>query len=257
MHIDLTDKVALVTGSAHRVGKVIASELAKHGAHILVHYRSTDDEQVRNTLHDIKAEGVDAFAVKADVSTPEGIETVMAALDEHFGRLDILVNSASYFPSGDLLDVSLEEWNLTLNVNLRAPFMLTQQAARLMRKNTPPGGSIINIVDQGATAPWPKRPHHGISKAGLWMLTQVSALSLAPEIRVNAVLPGPVMKTNDGMTDAQWAQIGGFVPLKRTGQPQDVGRAVVYLASESFVTGALIHVNGGEHLTYPSHSNDD
>jgi pteridine reductase len=95
---------------------------------------------------------------------------------------------------------------------------------------------------------WASRPHHGVSKAALWALTQVSAVSLAPDIRVNAIIPGPVMKTNDGMSDDQWDAIGQMLPLKRTGSGDDVGRAVVYLAQEDFLTGTLIHVNGGEHL---------
>lgn len=256
MRIDLTDKVAIVTGSAHRVGRVIALELARQGVNILLHYHSAEPEQVRSTMHDIKSFGVDAFSVQADISQPEEINKITEAVMEHFGRLDILVNSASVFPSGHLLDVTVDDWNRTLNVNLRAPFLLTQQAAKLMRENDPPEGVIINIVDQGATAPWPSRPHHGISKAGLWMLTQVSAVSLGPDIRVNAIVPGPVMKTNDGMSDEAWAHFGDNLPLKRTGTPEDVGRAVAYLASESFLTGTLIHVNGGEHLQYPKHGKE-
>jgi pteridine reductase len=251
MQIDLTDQVALVTGSAHRVGKAIALALAKEGVHIMVHYNSAEADTVRSTLHDIKSFGVDAFDIQADIATPEGVDQVMAAVRERFGRLHILVNSASVFPSGHLLEISLESWDLTMNVNLRAPFLLTQQAAHMMRNNEPAMGAIINIVDQGADAPFPKRPHHGISKYALWMLTQVSALSLGPEIRVNAIVPGPVMKTNDGMSDDQWARMGDHLPLKMTGTGDDVGRAAVFLARESFITGTRLHVNGGEHLTYP------
>ncbi|MGB1288669.1 MAG: SDR family NAD(P)-dependent oxidoreductase [Aggregatilineales bacterium] len=248
MQIDLQDKVALVTGSAHRVGKAIALALAEAGVHIMVHYHSADDETVRDTLLDIKSSGVQAFEVQADISQPEGIEKVMTAIDENFERLDILVNSASVFPSGNLDEISLDSWNLTMNVNLRAPFLFTQQASALMMKNDPPGGSIINIVDQGVDGPWLKRPHHGISKAGLWALTQVSAVALAPEIRSNAILPGPVMKTNDGMTDETWAEMAEGNPLKMNGDGDDIGRAVLYLVRESFANGILLHVNGGEHL---------
>jgi pteridine reductase len=248
MRIDLSDQVALVTGSAHRVGKAIALELAKAGVHILVHYHSAEADTVRNTLHEIKSLGVDAFAVQADISQPEGVEQVMAALEENFKRLNILVNSASVFPSGHLTDITLESWDLTMQVNLRAPFLFTQHAARYMRQNTPSGGVIINICDRGVDRPWLTRPHHGVSKAALWALTQVSAISLAPDIRVNAVIPGPVLKTNDGISDDRWEQIGAALQLQITGSGDDVGRAVVYLAGESFVTGALMHVNGGEHL---------
>lgn len=254
MQIDLTEQVALVTGSAHRVGKAIALALAKEGVHIMVHYNNSEEAVVRETLQDIKTFGVKAFAFQADISQPEGISELMEAFKEHFDTLDILVNSASVFPSADFMDITVEAWNLTLNVNLRAPFLLSQEAARLMRKNDS-GGVIINICDQGAFAPWPKRAHHGISKAGLWMLTQVSALALAPEIRVNAVVPGPILKSK--MSDEAWRKLGEELPLARTGQADDVGRAVVYLARESFLTGIKIEVNGGEHLLYPQHNYDE
>jgi NAD(P)-dependent dehydrogenase (short-subunit alcohol dehydrogenase family) len=248
MHIELNDQVALVTGAAHRVGKAIALALAQCGVHLLIHYNRAVPDQLRDTLHEIKSFGVDAFAIQADLARPEGIESIMTSVQENFGRLNILVNSASVFPSAHLMDITLDSWDETFNVNLRAPFLLTQRAARFMRQNKPSGGVIINICDRGVDRPWPSRPHHGVSKAALWALTQVSAVSLAPDIRVNAIVPGPVMKTNDGMSDEQWQQIGQMLPLKRTGEGGDVGRAVVYLAQEDFLTGTLIHVNGGEHL---------
>jgi NAD(P)-dependent dehydrogenase (short-subunit alcohol dehydrogenase family) len=248
MRLDLTDQVALVTGSAHRVGRAIALELAREGVHIMIHYNSADADTLRDTLHEIKALGVNAHTVQANIATPEGIEVTMDALIEAYGRVNILVNSASVFPQGELLDVTLDSWDTTMNVNLRAPFLFTQACAKLMLKNDPQGGSIVNILDRGVDRAWRKRPHHGISKAALWSLTQVSALSLAPHIRVNGVVPGPVMKTNDGMSDDTWHGMGQSLPLKRTGDGADVGRAVVYLASESFLTGTMIHVNGGEHL---------
>jgi NAD(P)-dependent dehydrogenase (short-subunit alcohol dehydrogenase family) len=250
MQIDLTDHVALVTGSAHRVGKAIALELARCGVNLLVHYRETPENVVRDTLHEIKSLGVDAFAVQADIGTAEGVDALFAAIREHFGRLHILVNSASNFQRRNLLEVTLDDWQITLNTNLTAPFLCTKAAALMMRENDPAGGAIVNILDKGAISPWPQYPHHGVSKAGLWALTQVSALSLAPDIRVNAVLPGPVMKpAGTNMTDADWEQLGQKTPLKRTGSPEDVGRAVVFLIRENFVTGTVIHVDGGEHLT--------
>jgi len=248
MQIDLTDQVALVTGGAHRVGKAIAVELARCGAHVLVHYNSSPDAATQ-TVREIKSLGVDAFPVQADISTPGGIEVIFAALSEHFDRLNILVNSASTFQQRHLLEVSLQDWQETLNVNLTAPFLCTQAAAAVMRRNDPSGGVIVNILDKGATDPWPKYPHHSVSKAGLLMLTNVSAVSLGPDIRVNGVIPGPVMKpAASGMSDEEWAALGKRLPLKRTGTPEDVAQAVVYLARETFLTGTIIHVDGGEHL---------
>lgn len=249
MRIDLTNQVALVTGAAHRVGKAIALELARQGVNILVHYGGTAENVVRETVHDIKSLGVDAFAVQADLSNPDSVNTLFSELREHFGRLHILVNSASNFQKRDLLDVTLDDWQTTLNTNVTAPFLCIQAAVPLMRENNPPGGVIINILDKGALQPWPQYPHHGVSKAALMALGQVSAVNLAPDIRVNGIIPGAVMKpAGSNMSDAEWEAIGKKTPLQRTGSPDDVGRAVVYLAAESFVTGAIIHVNGGEHL---------
>lgn len=248
MQLDLANQVALVTGSAHRVGKAIALALAKAGVHIIVHYHQADPATVRDTLHEIKSQGVDAISIQADLSKPDGVEHVFSQIDVQFGKLDILVNSASVFHKNRLLDVSLGDWQQSLDINLTAPFLCTQAAVPLFKRNIPTGGVIINICDYGSVRPWVERVDHNISKAGLWMLTQVSALSLgADNIRVNAVLPGPVMKSPD-MTDAYWQTIGTQLPLGRTGDQDDVGRAVVYLARESFITGALLTVNGGETL---------
>ncbi len=247
--MDLADQVALVTGAAHRVGRAIALELARGGAHILVHYHSSSSDTVRDTVQEIKSMGVDAFAVQADISTESGVEQIFTALREHFGRLDILVNSASVFQKRGLLEVTLEEWNLTMAVNLTGPFLCTQAAVALMNQNNPAGGTIVNICDRGVDGPWVEYAHHGISKSALWSLTQVSAASLGPQIRVNGVLPGPVMKpAGRDMSDADWEAVGETVTLKRTGSAEDVARAVAYLVHEDYITGALIHVNGGEHL---------
>ncbi len=248
MRVDLSDQVAIVTGSAHRIGKAIALELARRGVHILVHYGGSAHEATE-TVREIKSFGVDAFPVQADISKPEGITTIIDTLHEHFTRLDILVNSAANFQQRDLLDVTLDDWQQTLNINLTAPFLLTQAAVPIMRHNDPAGGVIINILDKGAMEPWPRYPHHSVSKAALWMLTQNSAATLGPDIRVNAVLPGPVMKpAGTNMSDEDWAKIGKQTPLQRTGTPEDVARAVAYLASEDYLTGVAIPVNGGEHL---------
>ena len=248
MQKDLTDKIALVTGSAHRVGRVIALELAKQGANIMVHYRSASDDAVRDTLHDIKSYGVDAFSIQADVSTQEGVETIFNTVKEHFGKLDILVNSASVFHQNTLMDVSLEDWQQSLAVNVTAPFLCTQAAARMMTENAPSGGAIVNILDYGAIRPWKDRVDHNVSKAALAMLTRVSALSLGGDnIRVNGVIPGPVLK-DAGHNDDSWQKTGEALPIGRTGEPEDVGRAVVYLVREDFITGTLLEVNGGEHL---------
>jgi NAD(P)-dependent dehydrogenase (short-subunit alcohol dehydrogenase family) len=249
MRVDLAGRVALVTGAAQRVGRVIALALARQGASVLVHYNNASQSQLRETLQEIKSHGVAADAVQADLSRAEGVASLMTEAAARLDRLDIVVNNASVFQARDLLEVSLEDWELTMAVNLRAPFLITQIAARIMLENAIPGGAIINICDAGADGPWTKYPHHGISKSALWMLTQVSALSLGPDIRVNAIAPGPVMKSaGRGTTDEEWKRIGQRSVLRKTGRPEDVARAVIYLCSEDHITGELLHVNAGEHL---------
>ncbi|TVR24886.1 MAG: SDR family oxidoreductase [Anaerolineaceae bacterium] len=248
MQIDLSEQVAVVTGSARRVGKAIALELARAGVNLIIHYHNTDQSEVRDTVQEAKSLGVDAFGVRADISTLEGVHTVFTAAMNHFGTLDILVNSASSFTRNELLDVTLEDWEQSIALNMTAPLLCTQQAARMMLRNTPSGGSIVNILDYGAMRPWLKRVDHGVSKAGLLMLTQVSALSLGKHnIRVNGVLPGPVLQ-DSGSSDERWREMGEELPIRRTGHPDDVARAVAYLCRESFVTGTVLEVNGGETL---------
>ena len=249
MQVELSDKVALITGAAHRVGRAIAVELARQGADILVHYHSAGDELARDAVREIKSSGVAAHSARADLAQPAEIESLFSALRERFGRLDIVVNNAAIFQARELLAVSLADWDTTMAVNLRAPFLVTQHAARLMAQNALPGGVIINICDAGANGPWQKYPHHGISKSALWMLTQVSALSLGPSIRVNAIAPGPVMKTaGRDISDEEWARVGQRSVLQKTGQPEDVARAVAFLCREDHITGTLLQVNAGEHL---------
>ncbi|MEO8394874.1 MAG: SDR family oxidoreductase [Chloroflexota bacterium] len=248
MRIDLTGQVAIVTGSAHRVGRAIALELARAGVHILVHYFQSPPDVVQSTLDELHALGVQAFAVQADLSAPEGVDALFAAAQADFGRLNLLVNSASNFQRRKLHEVTLDDWNATLATNLTAPFLCTQRAIALMRAQTPPGGVIINIGDRGALDAWVDFAHHGISKAGLLALTRVTAAGYGPHIRANAIIPGYVLKP-DKMDDVRWQRLAHDLPLARPGTAEDVGRAVVYLASEDYLTGVVLHVDGGASVT--------
>ncbi len=244
--IELAGKVALVTGSARRVGKAIALELARQGMRQIVHHSSSDQEAAE-TAAEIKALGVDAIIVKADQTIPGDVQRLFDTIRQHYGRLDVLVNSASIFNPGSIIDLPLDEWQHVLDVNLTGPFLCSQQAARLMR-DTGSGGAIINIIDLSAFHPQKTYPHHAVSKAGLKTLTEVLALGLAPDIRVNAIAPGPVLR-DAGNSPEKWERIGQRLPLKHTGDPQDVARAVVFLASQPFITGTTLRVDGGESLT--------
>ena len=240
-------RVALVSGAARRVGRAIAQELAAGGYDILVHYHSSDEGSVEETLAALRATGAQAHAQQADLGREAGVARLFAGLRERYGRLDLLVNSAALFQRRRLLEVTAEDWEGTMALNLRAPFLCTQAAARLMLAQEPAGGAIVNVLDRGADGPWQEYAHHGVSKAALWALTQVSALELGPAIRVNAVLPGPVLAAA-GMSEARWRAVGGATALGHGGTPEAVAEAVRFLAEAASITGEAVRVNGGEHL---------
>ena len=251
MIMQLQDKVVVVTGSAHRVGKAIALALARQGAHVVVHYGGSENA-ARDTVAEIKSLGVRAIRVQADLGNPAQIETLFQTIDSEFGRLDVLVNSASNFVKQPFDTVTVDDWKTVMQVNLRAPFFCTQQAARLMRRSPRPADQpalIVNIADLAGVHPWADFVQHGVSKAGLIHLTRISAVELAPDIRVNAIAPGAILPpTGMDPSGERWQHLGERVPLKRTGNPDFIGQTVVFLAANDYITGALIPVDGGEHL---------
>jgi len=239
--MELRDKVAVVTGAAHRVGKFIALELAGAGAHLVVHYNSSE-AQALTTVEELKQKGVRAIAAGGDLSAPAGIDHLFRSAEAEFGGVDVLVNSAAIMERGEVLTLALEDWQRTLALNLTAPFFCAQRAARSMLARG--GGAVVNIADLSALEPWAKYPAHSVSKAGLVMLTQVLAKALAPRIRVNAVAPGPVIKPPD-WDEARWRAVGEHTLLKRTGSGYDVARAVRFLVEQDYITGETLVVDGG------------
>jgi NAD(P)-dependent dehydrogenase (short-subunit alcohol dehydrogenase family) len=217
------------------------------GRRASVIHHHTSPEEAAGAAEEARSYGVDALVVSADQSDPAAVERLFCAIRAHYGRLDVMVNSAAGFKHTPLLDVTFGEWQAVLGVNLTGPFLCTQQAARLMIDGGQ-GGAIINISDNSGLNPWPARPHHSISKAGVIMLTQVAALALAGHnIRVNCVVPGPVLRPA-GEPEEVLDAITQGLPLKRIGHPQDIARACVFLARNDFATGAILRVDGGEGL---------
>lgn len=247
--MDLQNKIALVTGAAHRVGKGIALALAREGVHVVVHY-GRSHEAAQQTKDEIESLGVEAFLFSADLGDPAQIEALFAAVRDRFGRLDILVNSAASFQRQPFDEITLEDWDRVMAVNLRAPFLCTQHAARLMGtvdRAPEEAALIVNISDLAGVYPWPHFVQHGVSKAGLLHLTKAAAVELVPHIRVNAILPGPILPP-DGVDPAgeRWQHITRGVPLQRSGDPINIGQTVVFFAQNDFITGAVVNVDGGE-----------
>jgi pteridine reductase len=252
--MDLQGKVALVTGGAHRVGKGIALALAQEGAHLVIHYGGSHDA-AQQTSAEITAMGVEALVHQADLSDPDAIAAMFEAVRERFGRLDVLVNSAASFVKQPFDAITPTDWDAVLAVNLRAPFLCTQHAARLMRAVQRPADKpavVVNIGDMIGVHATLGYVQHGVSKAGLLHLTKIAARELAPDIRVNAVIPGPVLPPAGMDPDGEaWRRIATRVPLQRAGSPAHVGQAVLSLVANDYLTGVFIEVDGGEHLIGP------
>ena len=242
--MELRGKIALVTGSAHRVGREIALALARKGCDLAIHFHGSA-QGAAETVRAVEAFGVRAFAFRADLRRHDEILSLFRAIDDRYGGLDVLVNSASVMQAVDLLSATEEDWDRTLDLNLRGTFFCLQEAARRMRRRG--SGAIVNIGDIAGLRPWSRFPIHSISKAGVEMLTRVAALALAPEVRVNAVAPGPVLKPAR-MSDERWLEIGAALPMKRTGKPPDVSEAVMFLLENDFTTGTTLVVDGGDQL---------
>jgi pteridine reductase len=238
--MDLQGKTALVTGGAHRVGGAISLALAEHGCSVVVHFH-TSAALARETASKIEDRGVKCLTVQADLSQYSQVLALFETVDRTGWDVDILVNSAAIMDEEDLLSADEDSWARTIDLNLKGAFFCLQQAAKRMQTH---GGLIVNITDIAAHRPWPRYPIHSISKAGLEMLTQVAALRLAPNIRVNAVAPGPVAKPAS-MSNSRWQEITNELPLKRGGDPQDVAQAVLFLIENDFITGETLFVDGG------------
>ncbi|MEK7210172.1 MAG: SDR family oxidoreductase [Candidatus Binatota bacterium] len=236
----LKDKIALVVGSTNNIGLGIARAFAREGAKVIIHSRHADDAKK------IAAElGGDSFA--ADVSRPEQVAALFDHIKSKHRRLDILVNSLAMQSSRDgVLELTLEEWNQTLAVNLTGFFLTIQQAARIMKENG--GGAIINISAASGERASAGRAAYSVSKGGIFALTKQAAVDLAPyKIRVNCIVSGivgtPIGRKDMGNRKLEY----DFIPLRRIGQPDDVAEAAVFLVSDkaSYITNAILAVDGG------------
>jgi pteridine reductase len=242
--MELSGKVALVTGGAVRVGRAIVLGLADAGMRVVVHYHSSAGP-AEEVVRIIQGMGGEATSVRADLSRVEEVERLADEAERAFGRIDVLVNNASVFPPERMDEVDPALWDHTLAVNLRAPFFLTQRLGRGMRQRGE--GSVVNLADLAGLQPWAAYAAHSISKAGLVHLTRVAARSLAPEVRVNAVAPGTVLPPEE-MSDEEVRRLAGRVPLGHIGAPDDVVGAVLYLLRARFVTGEVLVLDGGRSL---------
>ena len=241
--MDLDGKVALVTGAGTRVGRAIAVALGKAGMRIGVHYYGSE-KGARQTADEIVAAGSEARTLPGDLTDPATGPRVVEHMSKVFGSLDVLVNSAAVMLRTPVGEVLVEDWDAMFALNLRAPFFLSQSAARAMKDR---GGVIINVADLAAFEAWRNYVPHSITKAGVVQMTRALAHALAPKIRVNAIAPGAVLLP-EGATPEFRDKLISTTPLGRIGSPEDVAQAVIYLISADYVTGETLIVDGGRHV---------
>jgi pteridine reductase len=236
--MDIRGKVALVTGSGKRIGREIALELSRRGARLAVHYRSSAKE-----AQEIAGPGDAVF--QAELTNDNAVENMFRQIETKFGGVDILVNSASVFAPATADGATPEHWDSQMDTNAKAPFFIAQRAARSMRARG--AGKIINIVDVAGEVIWGGYLPYSVSKAALIALNRGLAKSYAPEIQVNGIAPGPVLFPEYYTEEQKKAAIERTL-LKRAGSPQDIVNAVVFLIENDYITGDVIHMDGGRHL---------
>lgn len=238
-------KVALITGSARRVGAAIARALHEAGWNLLLHYRDSHAE-ARALAAEFNLQRADSAAlVQADLSNVDMLPVMIDCAIKTFGRLDALVNNASSFYPTAVGTITEKDWDDLLGSNLKAPLFLSQAAAVELKKTH---GCIVNITDIHAERPMKGYPVYSVAKAGLVGLTRSFARELGPEVRVNAVAPGPILwPEEDANFDAVSRQrIVSHTLLKRSGEPDDIAKTVKFLVCDApYITGQIIAVDGG------------
>jgi pteridine reductase len=239
----LDGRWALVTGAAKRIGAVVTRTLHAAGANVVIHYHrsAADAEQLAAELNGHRAGS--AFTASADVREVPELERMAKQVLERTGRLDVLVNNASNFYPTPLGTVTEENWYDLMGSNLKAPLFLSQAVLPALRTAR---GVIVNIVDVHAQRPLRDHVVYGAAKAGLAMLTRSLAKDLGPHIRVNGVSPGAILWPEEGMSDGLRSAIIRQTALKRSGEPEDIAGAVLFLVRDApYVTGQIIAVDGG------------
>jgi len=232
----MNGKVVLITGAAKRIGRSIALALAAEGAHVAIHYGSSEAE-ARATARECN----NAPIFQANMEKVPEIRAMMDRVARHFGRIDALVNNAARFTRFDPLDIEEKDWDYIHSVNLKSVFFCAQAAAKVMLKGE--GGHIVNISSLGALKPWEDHAHYCSSKAGVVMLTKCLAKAWSPRIAVNTVAPGVIPFDK---IDERIERFIAATPAKRAGTGDEIAEAVLFfLKSTNFITGQLIAVDGG------------
>lgn len=240
----LNEKVAIVTGAGRGIGKVIAKVFAEAGAHVVCTARTRD--QIEATATEIISLGQHAMAIPGDVTQAEQVKKLVHQTREAFGRIDILINNAAGGSFTTMMEIDEAAFESDLRVGVTSVFMCSQAVAKVMLEQKE--GCIVNISSRESQIPSLGLPAYGVAKAGVNSVTRTLAWELAPYVRVNAILPGPVLTETTALFPKEvHDQVARAVPLKRWGQPEDVALAALYLASPAseWVTGRMFEIDGG------------
>jgi NAD(P)-dependent dehydrogenase (short-subunit alcohol dehydrogenase family) len=238
----------LVTGAGRRLGRAIALDFANRGWRVGIHYHASSAEALA-LVADIEAAGGTAAAFPANLADVEAPQPLLEACAETLGVPTCLINNASQFAWDTLQTLDIQTWQTHLDVNLRAPIFLTQAFASILAEDAE--GNVVNLLDQKVLRLDPEHFSYTVAKSALWAATQTMAQALAPRIRVNAVAPGPVLKSL-GQSQADFEQEYRSTLLQRPVSPEDVTAAIRFLVDTPAVTGQLIAIDGGQHLAWKS-----
>ncbi len=241
----LSDKSALVTGAADRLGARIARTLHQNGANLIIHYRRSA-EAAESLVSELNRQRADsAVAMAADLAVQTELETLAAEACGRFGGLDLLINNASSFYPTRFGEIEPAQWDDLIASNYRAPLFLAQACYPALRTSA---GCIINLIDIYASKPLAQHSVYCSAKAANQMLVKSLALDLAPEVRVNGIAPGAILWPESGETEAHQQSILEQIPLQRSGDPQHIADTVLFLACNDYITGEVIRVDGGRML---------
>jgi NAD(P)-dependent dehydrogenase (short-subunit alcohol dehydrogenase family) len=245
----LEGKTALITGAARRLGRSSALALAEAGADVAITFR-TSAREARETVVDLMAFGVRAFALRCDVTEEASVREMMKDAGQELGRIDILVNNAANYETAEFERLTVAQWDAIFASNARGPFLVTREALKWMRRKRGKGAGpieakIINMGSLGGLRPWPTHAHYCSSKAAVHMLTKVMAKALAPEIAVNAVAPG-MIDLGEKAAASFMRKMAKQTPMLRNGRGDEIGSAVLFFATApQFITGQILAVDGG------------
>ena len=244
---DDINKWVLITGGAKRIGARIARTLHAQDMNLVIHFNTSSDDanQLCSELNSIRNDST--IAIGANLTNQDEVESLINKVIERTGQLDVLINNASTFYPTPIEDITLDDWDNLVGTNLKAPLFLCKYAAPHIKKSK---GSIINMVDIHASKPLKNPPIYGPAKSGLVMLTRSLAKDLAPEVRVNGIAPGMILWPENEPPEEIKQKVVNQIPLKRTGEPNDIAKTVLFLIADAdYITGQIIAVDGGRGIS--------